>query len=84
MRVANSSNEGTARDPMSDHHDLNPLVPLAIVVSLPVLACLLLMFTDPGIERSLFYSAVKNGIVLVLVGGAASFIASMLAARSKP
>ncbi len=68
---------------MSDNHDLNPLVPLAIVVSLPVLACLLLMYVDPGINRSLFTSAVKNGIILVLVGGAVSYVASMLAARSK-
>jgi Sec-independent protein secretion pathway component TatC len=69
---------------MSDNHDLNPLVPLAIVVALPVIACLLIMFVDPGINRSLFTSAVKNGIILVLVGGAASYVASMLAARSKP
>ena len=68
---------------MSDHRPLNPLVPLLCVVSLPALACVLLMLTDPGIERSLFYSAIKNGIVLVVVGGAISFVASRLADRAE-
>ena len=57
-------------------------LPLVIVLALPVLACVLLMLVEPGINRSLFLSAVKVGAVLVVIGGALSFVASRLAARS--
>ena len=57
-------------------------LPLVIVLALPVLACVLLMVVEPGINRALFWSAVKTGAILVVVGGALSFVASRLAARS--
>lgn len=60
----------------------NPLLPIAIVVSLPVLACLVLMVTDQGIERALLWSAIKIGLVLIVIGGALSFAASRLAEKS--
>lgn len=59
-------------------------LPLVIVLALPVLACLLLMLVEPGINRSLLYSAIKVGAVLIVIGGALSFAASRLAARSDP
>ncbi|MGY2051122.1 hypothetical protein [Methylobacterium sp. JK268] len=61
----------------------NPLIPIGIVVSLPVLVCLILMLTDEGIERSLLWAAIKVGIVLILLGGALSYGASRLAAKSE-
>ncbi|MFE1599118.1 hypothetical protein [Methylobacterium sp. ID0610] len=60
----------------------NPLLPIGIVVSLPVLACLVLMLTDEGIERSLLWAAVKIGILLIVIGGALSFGVSRLAAKN--
>ena len=68
---------------MREHKHLNPLVPLCCVLVLPALACLAILFVEPGINRSLFYAAVKTGIVLIAVGGAMSFVASWLAARSE-
>ncbi|RVU19322.1 hypothetical protein [Methylobacterium oryzihabitans] len=59
----------------------NPLIPIGIVVSLPVLACLLIMLTDDGIERSLLWAAVKVGLLLIVIGGALSFGVSRLAER---
>jgi hypothetical protein len=56
-------------------------LPLVIVLSLPVLACLLLMLVEPGINRSLLFSAVKTGVILIVIGGALCFAASKLAAR---
>ncbi|GJD47890.1 hypothetical protein OPKNFCMD_0602 [Methylobacterium crusticola] len=67
---------------MSQETPTNPLVPIAIVVSIPVLVCLIIMLTDAGIERSLLWSAIKVGVVLTLIGGALSFGASRLAARN--
>jgi protein-S-isoprenylcysteine O-methyltransferase Ste14 len=57
-------------------------LPLAIVLALPVLACVLIMLIEPGINRSLFVAAIKTGVILVVVGGALCFVASRLAARS--
>jgi hypothetical protein len=57
-------------------------LPLVIVLALPVLACLVLMLVEPGINRSMLYSAVKTGVILIVIGGALSFVASKLAARS--
>ena len=56
-------------------------LPLVIVLALPVLACLLLMLVEPGINRSLLFSAVKVGAILIVVGGGLCFAASRLAAR---
>ena len=67
---------------MSDQSDSSSPLPLLIVLALPVLACLAILFFDEGIERSLFYAAIKVGSILVVIGGALSFIASRLAARS--
>ncbi|ACA19233.1 conserved hypothetical protein [Methylobacterium sp. 4-46] len=61
----------------------NPLIPIGIVVSLPVLACLLIMLTDEGVNRSLLWAAVKVGILLIVLGGALSYGASRLAAKSE-
>ncbi|ACL56666.1 hypothetical protein [Methylobacterium nodulans] len=60
----------------------NPLIPIGIVVLLPVIACLVLMLVDEGIERSLLWAAVRVGILLIVIGGALSFGASRLAAKS--
>ncbi|KMO32637.1 hypothetical protein VQ02_23255 [Methylobacterium variabile] len=69
---------------MSQETPSNPLVPIAIVVAIPVLVCLLLMLTDPGIERSLLWSSIKTGIILIVLGGAISFGVSRLAERNTP
>lgn len=63
--------------------DLLAYLPLLIVLALPVLACLVLMIVEPGIERALFYSAVKIGLVLVVLGIGLSFVASRLAGREE-
>lgn len=63
--------------------DLLAYLPLLIVLSLPVLACLVLMIVEPGIERALLYSAVKVGAVLVVLGIGLSFVASRLAGREE-
>jgi protein-S-isoprenylcysteine O-methyltransferase Ste14 len=70
------------RDPTAMRREDLAYLPLVIVLALPVLACVLLMLIEPGINRSLFFSAIKTGIILVVVGGALCFVASRLAARS--
>jgi hypothetical protein len=67
---------------MSQEKTSNPLVPIAIVVSIPVIVCLIIMLTDEGIERSLLWAAIKTGIILIVLGGALSFGASKLAERN--
>lgn len=59
-------------------------LPLLIVLALPVLACLILMLVEPGLNRSMLYSAIKSGVVLVVIGCALSFAASKLADRTDP
>ncbi|KMO17243.1 hypothetical protein [Methylobacterium platani] len=67
---------------MSQEKTSNPLVPIAAVVSIPVIVCLVLMLTDEGIERSLLWAAIKTGIILIVIGGALSFGVSRLAERN--
>ncbi|KMO31688.1 hypothetical protein ACQVP2_02040 [Methylobacterium aquaticum] len=67
---------------MSPEKTSNPLVPISIVVAIPVLACLIIMLTDEGIERSLLWAAIKTGIILIVLGGAISFGVSRLAERN--
>lgn len=67
---------------MSQEKTTNPLVPMAIVVSIPVLVCLIIMLTDQGIERSLLWAAIKTGIILIVLGGAISFGVSRLAEKN--
>ncbi|TNC14064.1 hypothetical protein FF100_07695 [Methylobacterium terricola] len=69
---------------MSQDKPSNPLVPIAAVVSIPVLVCLIIMLTDQGIERSLLWAAIKTGIILIVIGGAISFGVSRLAERNTP
>ncbi len=57
-------------------------MPIAAVVSIPVIVCLVLMLTDEGIERSLLWAAIKTGIILIVIGGALSFGVSRLAERN--
>lgn len=57
-------------------NDLRSYLPLLIVLSLPVLACLAILFLEPGVNRSLFYDAVKTGVVLVIAAGILSYGAS--------
>jgi hypothetical protein len=61
---------------------MNPLVPLFILLSLPLAAIGLVLYTDEGINPDLFYAAVKTFAILFVVGGAISFAASRLAART--
>ncbi|WP_375462354.1 hypothetical protein [uncultured Methylobacterium sp.] len=63
---------------------MNPLVPLLIVISLPLAAIGLVLYTDTGIEPTLFYASVKTFVVLGIIAVALSFGASRLAERSKP
>ena len=67
---------------MSQEKTSNPLVPISIVVAIPVLACLIIMLTDEGIERSLLWAAIKTGIILIVLGGALSFGVSRLSERN--
>lgn len=61
----------------------NPLVPLFILLSLPIAAIGLVLYTDAGIEASLFYASVKTFVILFIVAGGLCFAASRLAERSE-
>lgn len=63
---------------------MNPLVPLFVLISLPLTAIGLVLYTDAGIEPSLFYASVKTFVILGLVAVGLSFAASRLAERTKP
>ncbi|MCJ2006846.1 hypothetical protein MKK70_17450 [Methylobacterium sp. E-041] len=62
---------------------MNPLVPLFILISLPLAAIGLVLYTDTGIEPALFYASVKTFVILAVIAVALSFGASKLAERSK-
>ncbi|MGU3536755.1 hypothetical protein [Methylobacterium sp. A54F] len=63
---------------------MNPLVPLFILVSVPLAAIGLVLYTDTGIEPALFTASVKTFVILGIVAAAMSFAAARLAERSKP
>jgi hypothetical protein len=63
---------------------MNPLVPLSILLSLPIAAIGLVLYTDTGIEPALFYASVKTFVILGLVSVGMSFAAMKLSARTKP
>jgi len=63
---------------------MNPLVPLFILISLPLLAIGLVLYTDTGIEPALFYASVKTFIILGVVSIGMSFAAMKLSERTKP
>ncbi|SFM68681.1 hypothetical protein [Methylobacterium pseudosasicola] len=62
---------------------MNPLVPLFIILSLPLAAIGLVLYTDTGIEPALFYASVKTFVILAVIAGAMSFGAMKLAERTK-
>lgn len=62
---------------------MNPLVPLFILISLPLAAIGLVLYTDTGIEPALFYASVKTFLILGIIAVALSFGASKLAGRAK-
>ncbi|TXN42194.1 hypothetical protein [Methylobacterium sp. WL7] len=62
---------------------MNPLVPLFILLSLPLAAIGLVLYTDTGIEPALFYASVKTFVILGAIAAAVSFGAMKLAERTK-
>ncbi|MCJ2021313.1 MULTISPECIES: hypothetical protein [unclassified Methylobacterium] len=63
---------------------MNPLVPLFILLSLPLAAIGLVLYTDTGIEPALFYASVKTFVILGLISVGMSFAAMKLGERTKP
>jgi hypothetical protein len=59
------------------------VISLLVILALPFLACLLILFAVPGIERALLLDGLKVGALLIAAGVALSFGASALAARSE-
>lgn len=62
---------------------MNPLMPFLILLLLPLAVIGAVLFTDQGIESALIYSSIKVGLVLFVLGGALSFVASRLSERSE-
>lgn len=62
---------------------MNPLVPLSILISLPLAAIGLILYTDTGIEPTLFYASVKTFVILFAIGGLLSYGASRLSGGSE-
>ncbi|WP_375409552.1 hypothetical protein [uncultured Methylobacterium sp.] len=62
---------------------MNPLVPLSILISLPLAAIGLILYTDAGIEPALFYASVKTFVILFAIGGLLAYGASRLSRGSE-
>ena len=62
---------------------MNPLVPLFILLSLPLAAIGLVLYTDTGIEPALFYASVKTFVILFAIAGLLCYGASRLAGNSE-
>lgn len=62
---------------------MNPLVPLFILISLPLAAIGLVLYTDTGIEPALFFASLKTFVILGLIAVAMSFGAMKLSERAK-
>ena len=58
---------------------MNPLVPLAVLVSLPIAAIGLVLYTDTGVEPALFYASIKTFAILGVLAVGLSFAASHFA-----
>lgn len=63
--------------------NMNPLVPLFILLSLPLAAIGLVLYTDTGIEPALFYASVKTFVILGVIAVGMSFAAMKLGERTK-
>ncbi|GAN52436.1 hypothetical protein ME121_6576 [Methylobacterium sp. ME121] len=63
--------------------NMNPLVPLFALISLPLAAIGLVLYTDEGINPDLFYASVKTFVILGAIAVAMSFGAMKLSERSK-
>lgn len=63
-------------------YERNGLLPLLAILVLPFLACLAILTLEPGIERRLLLDGIKVGAILVALGIALSFGASVLAGRA--
>ena len=63
--------------------NINPLVPLFALISLPLAAIGLVLYTDEGINPDLFYASVKTFVILGAIAVAMSFGAMKLSERSK-
>ncbi|WP_420847276.1 hypothetical protein [Methylobacterium organophilum] len=57
-------------------------MPLLVLLLLPIGAISAVLFTDTGIDPALLTATIKTFAILFVVGGALSFAASRLAARS--
>lgn len=64
--------DSTARD----------LLPLIIALALPLFICLVVLVSEPGLERSFLFASIKVGVILVALGLAISFVAHRLAGRT--
>ncbi|GJD37485.1 hypothetical protein [Methylobacterium aerolatum] len=62
---------------------MNPLVPLLILLSLPLAAIGLVLYTDTGVEPALFFASLKTFITLGVVAIGMSFAAMKLSERTK-
>ncbi len=62
---------------------MNPLVPLLILISLPLAAIGLVLYTDTGIEPALFFASLKTFVILGIIAVAMSFGAMKLSERAK-
>lgn len=63
-------------------YERNGLLPLVAILALPFLACLAILTLEPGIERRLLLDGIKVGAILIALGSALSFGASLLAGRA--
>ncbi len=66
----------------SESSSTSYIVTIAAILSLPLLACLVLMLADPGILPTLIQSSLTHGVAIVVAAGVLSYLAHYLSTRS--
>ena len=51
------------------------------ILAVPLAVCVLILLVEPGLNRTFFYQSVKMAVILVAIGAALSFAASLLASK---
>ncbi len=67
-------NHGTG--PLAMTTQRTDFLPIVILVTLPFLACVVLVMTNPGVNNSLLTAGVKVALALAALAGVLSFLAS--------
>jgi drug/metabolite transporter (DMT)-like permease len=66
----------------SESSSTSYIVTIAAILTLPALACIVLMLADPGIKSDLLTSSFTHAVGIIAAAGVLSYLAHYLSTRS--